>query len=129
MRTVWVHREIDAPAERLWALLTDLEAWPEWGPTVRGAELRSERLEAGAVGTVTTAIGVEVGFEVTAYEEGARWAWRVAGVPATDHTVEALGANRCRVGFGVPWPAGPYLAVCQIALQRLHQLAREEAAP
>ena len=129
MRTVWVHRDIDAPAERLWDLLTDLESWPEWGPTIRSADLRDQQLEAGAVGTITTAIGVEADFEVTAYDEGSRWAWRVVGIPATDHVVRPLDAARCRVGFGVPWPAAPYLAVCRVALHRLDRLSREDRTP
>lgn len=47
----------------------------------------------------------------------------VAGVPATDHTVESLGPDRCRVSFGAPWVAVPYLAVCRLASSRLDGLA------
>lgn len=109
-------------------LIADPEQWPVLGPTVRSAELRSERLELGASGTVATIVGLELGFEITADDQGARWAWRVAGVAATDHVVEPLGANQCRVSFGVPWPAAPYLAVCQVALQRLDTLALREGS-
>ena len=126
MRKLWNHREIDAPADVLWDLLTDPQRWPDWGPSVAGAELRGERFECGATGIVTTVVGVELNFEITAYEDGAHWAWKVAGVAATDHTVESLGVDRCRVGFGVPWPAAPYLGVCQLALQRLERLAAQE---
>jgi uncharacterized protein YndB with AHSA1/START domain len=123
MKRLWVTADIDAPAERLWDLLTDLDAWPQWGPSVRAATIDAPALEYGARGKVTTAVGVEVPFEVTRYEPGRHWAWRVAGVPATDHVVEPLGADRCRVGFGVPWPAGAYLAVCRAALSRLETMA------
>ena len=123
MSTVWAHRNIDASADVLWRLLTDLDAWPAWGPTVRRAALRGDRFEQGAVGTVTTVFDVDLAFEISNYDPGSRWAWKVAGVPATDHTVEALGTQRCRVGFGVPWPASPYLAVCHVALRRLDRLA------
>lgn len=129
MMRVWAHRDINAPADVLWRLITDLEAWSSWGPTVRAVDLRSERLEPGALGTVTTVLGAELGFEITEYEDGSRWAWKVAGVPATNHTVESLGAHRCRVGFGVPWPAAPYLAVCYLALQRLDGLAHQRVSP
>ena len=71
-------------------------------------------------------LGVRLSFEITAHEDGVRWAWTVAGVPATDHTVEALGAERCRVGFGVPWPAALYLVVCRVALRRLESLAMQD---
>ncbi len=126
VRTLWVHCDVDAPAEAVWALLTNLACWPAWGPTVRGAELDTDTLEAGATGVVTTVVGVRLPFEITSFEDGARWAWKVAGVPATDHTVQALGAERCRVGFGVPWAAAPYLAVCRVALRRIRSIAGQD---
>lgn len=120
----WAHRKIDAPAEDLWALLTNLDRWPLWGPSVRRAELDpGSEFESGATGVVLTSLNVRLPFEITAYDDGARWAWKVAGLPATDHTVQALGSRRSRVGFGVPWPAAPYLAVCRVALRRLESVA------
>ena len=104
-------------------MLTNLDSWPGWGPSVRQAELHTAGLGAGATGVVTTVLGLRLPFEITSYEDGERWAWRVAGVPATDHTVQSLGPSRCRVGFGVPWPAAPYLAVCRVALRRLASIA------
>lgn len=126
MKKLWACREIDAPAQVLWHLLTDLERWPEWGLSVRSAALDGENLERGATGSVTTAVGVDLNFEITDYDEGRSWAWNVAGIPATDHRVESLGPDRCRVGFGVPWAAAPYLAVCEIALRRLETMAANE---
>ncbi len=123
MKKLWTHREIDAPAEVLWRLLTDPQEWSDWGPSVRGVDLHAEKLERGVTGTVTTIVGLELGFEVTEYVDGVSWAWKVSGVPATHHTVEPLGANRCRVGFGVPWAVAPYLAVCGVALRRLDTMA------
>lgn len=123
VRTVWVHRDIAAPAERVWELLTNVDCWPDWGPTVRLAELDSDSFEAGATGTVMTSIGMTLPFEITEHEAGRRWTWTVAGIPATDHTVAALGPQRSRAGFGVPWLAAPYLAVCAVALRRLESLA------
>ena len=83
-RTLWAQREIDAPAEVLWRLLTDVEEWPAWGTTVSGVVLRSGPMGPGATGTLTTLFGVKLGFEITRYEEGSRWTWKVGGVPATD---------------------------------------------
>ena len=123
--TLWVYRDIDVPAEAVWELLTSPDRWPAWGPTVRHAELAGNRLEAGATGAVTTVLGLRLPFEITT-QDGMRWAWKVAGVPATDHTVQALAPERCRVGFGVPWPAAPYLAVCRVALRRLESIATQD---
>ncbi len=127
MRTVRVHRELIAGPATAWDLLVDPRRWPEWGPSVRSAEVDGGVLGPGAEGTVTTAVGVRLPFRVTSFEPGRRWAWAVAGLPATDHTVEATSPGRCRVGFGVPWPAAPYLAVCRVALDRLDNLARRVA--
>ena len=71
-------------------------------------------------------LGVRLPFEITSHVDGARWAWKIAGMPATDHTVQALGPERSRVGFGVPWPAAPYLAVCRSALGRLVSIATQD---
>jgi uncharacterized protein YndB with AHSA1/START domain len=128
VKQLWSHRDIDAPAKTVWELLANPECWPEWGPTVRRAQLHAARLDSGAKGTVTTVMGFGLPFEITAYEDGARWAWKVAGVGATDHTVEPAGMDRCRVGFGVPWPAAPYLAVCRVALSRLETMATHQKA-
>lgn len=127
VRKLWVHRFVDAPADVVWALLCDLRRWPEWGPTVRHAELSSAAFGPRARGRVTTVANLKLPFEITDYDENARWAWKVAGMPATDHTVDRLSDGSCRVGFGVPWPAAPYLAVCRTALGRIERLAIVEA--
>lgn len=129
VRTLWTRLEIGAPAGLVWELLTDVRRWPEWGPTVRRAELDDGAvlLHAGATGRVWGPAGPPLPFRVSAHDEGRRWRWEVAGIGATDHAVEALGARRCRLGFGVPWPAAPYLAVCRVAAARIRRLA--EAGP
>lgn len=123
MRQRWVFAEIDAPASTVWDLLVDPLAWPRWGPSVRYAWVDGGVLTAGARGKVETAIGVTLGFEITTFEPGSRWAWKVGGINATDHCVEPLEPHRCRVGFGVGWPAAPYLLICRVALGRLEELA------
>jgi uncharacterized protein YndB with AHSA1/START domain len=126
MKQLWATAEIEAPAATLWALLVDLDAWPQWGPSVRRASVEGGVLAAGARGKVETAVGATLDFEVTRFEPGRRWAWKVRGLDATDHRVEPLGQDRCRVSFGVAWPAAPYLAVCRIALRRLERLATDQ---
>ncbi|MGO8770915.1 MAG: SRPBCC family protein [Mycobacterium sp.] len=115
-----VDRDIEAPPSAVWELLVDLDAWPKWGPTVRGAELDEPHTELalGATGTVQTSLLVSVPFVITEFDPGRHWAWKVAGVPATRHWVEPLG-DGARVGMAVPWWSAPYVTVCSIALRRI----------
>lgn len=123
LRPPSVDRRIGAPTATVWAVLTDTDQWPLWGPSVRRAELHAggTRLTAGAHGTVWTAVGVALPFRITDFEPGRRWGWTVAGVPATGHEVTAVSGG-CRVRFETPWWATAYLPVCAAALARIEKL-------
>ena len=123
MRQLWTTRTIDAPADVVWHALVTPDLWPQWGPTVRDVESDGTRLQFGTTGAVVTVGGARLPFVVTEFEQGRRWAWRVAGVTATDHRVEPLGNDRCRASFGVPLLAAPYVFVCRVALRRLDRMA------
>ena len=124
MRRIQVARTIDAPAAAAWDVLVDVRAWPEWGPTVRSASVDDGgvRIRAGATGTLTTLVGVPLAFEITEWVDGERWAWNVARLPATGHTVRSVAPDRCEVAFDVPVLAAPYAAVCRVALGRIAAL-------
>ncbi len=121
----WRTAEVDAPAAVVWALLVDLDRWPEWGPTVAGADLDGggRRLGPDARGHVRPVVGPALPFRVTTWVPGHEWAWRVAGIPATTHRVTPLGADRCRVALGTPVWAPAYLPVLSLAVHRLARLA------
>jgi uncharacterized protein YndB with AHSA1/START domain len=117
-------RTMAVSPEAAWRVLTDLEAWPQWGPSVQGAELvEPGPLRLGSRGKVWTPIGIPLPFEIIEFDDGHAWAWKVAGVSATRHAVEPR-PNGCRVSFGVPIWAPAYLAVCALALKRIEGLAR-----
>lgn len=126
-----VDRFVPAAPEVVWDLLVDTSRWPEWGPSVTAVELdyahathaTTARITAGSTGRVRTAVGVWVPFRITEFDDGRRWSWNVAGIPATSHTVEPAPGG-CRVGFGVPLLVAPYALVCQVALARIERLAR-----
>lgn len=109
------------PVSAAWQLLTDTRRWPEWGPTIRAVDADPPVICAGSRGRLQTIAGPWVPFEVTTLVEGQRWDWRVAGVPATGHRVEAT-ATGVRVVFEVPVLVAPYAAVCRLALRRLERL-------
>ncbi|HYO02541.1 MAG TPA: SRPBCC family protein [Mycobacterium sp.] len=116
-------RTMAVPSSAAWRVLTDLDAWPQWGPTVSGAELTDGGpLRLGSRGRVWTPVGVALPFEITEFDDGRAWAWKVAGVPATWHAVAPLPGG-CRVSFGVPIWAPIYLTVCAVALKRIEKLA------
>ncbi|EMA52225.1 SRPBCC family protein [Halococcus salifodinae] len=117
-----VSREIDATPDVAWSLLTDTHRWPEWGPSIVGVTSENRFVQAGTRGHVRTIGGLELPFRVTECANR-RWAWRVAGVPATGHRVEPLGAG-CRAVFEVPPLAAPYALVCRRALASIDRLAR-----
>lgn len=118
-----VELAIAAPPAAVWEVLVDLQAWPEWGPTVSGAELDGPGpLELGSRGRVWTPVGVPLPFEIDEFTDGRVWAWRVAGVSATRHEV-IPAHDGCVLSFGVPLWAPGYLAIMAVALPRIARLA------
>jgi uncharacterized protein len=67
-------QSVQAPAsrERVWALLTDVSAWPTWNPGVGRAELDGPLTE-GATGTVRAVGGPTSALKVLAIEPGRRF--------------------------------------------------------
>jgi hypothetical protein len=120
---IWLHRDVAAPAPTAWDCFVDTTMWPSWGPSVRRVATAERRIHGSSRGTVTTAVHVTLPFVVTEWVDGVRWSWRVAGIAATAHRVDVIGADRCRIGIGVPWWAPFYLPVCWVALRRLERLA------
>lgn len=115
-------RPVEAPVDAVWDLLVDLDAWPRWGPTVAAAELDGELLTLGATGRVWTPVGVPLPFAITEFVPGVRWAWSVAGVPATKHGADPEG-DGSRVWMSAPLWAPAYLPVLAIALRRIEAMA------
>lgn len=124
-RAMGVDRFVAAPPAVVWRLLTDVRAWPEWGPSVRRAELAGGEslLSPGARGTVWTVAGVRMPFAITEFVPERRWDWRVSGVPATGHELIPADGG-CHVRFEVPWWAPAYLPICALGLDRLAKLAQ-----
>jgi hypothetical protein len=115
--------DIDAPAEAVWSVLTDLDQFQTWNPFIRSAAGSTE--VGGHVRVrVRPLLGVPLVFRATVYERenhrALRWRGHV-GAPwlaCGDHTftIEPLADGRSRLvqretftGI-VPWLAGRLLA-------------------
>jgi hypothetical protein len=122
-----VARDIEAPADIVWDLITDTKKWMLWGPSISSVICPDAIIRLGSKGTIRTPLGLRLDFEVTEYIQGRCWYWHVSGIRATGHRVEALGPESCRLAFTVPVWAAPYWVVCWIALQRIQRLALREA--
>lgn len=125
-RVLAVARHLPASPAAVWDAFIDTSVWPRWGPSLRQASLEHEgtRLRPGSKGRVQTAIGIWLPFEVTDWEDGRQWSWKVAGVPATVHRVEAVtGGRGVRAVIEVPNWAAVYGPLCWIALGRLGHVA------
>ncbi|WP_275571797.1 SRPBCC family protein [Mycolicibacterium vanbaalenii] len=117
-----VSRDVEASADAVWHVLTDLEAWLQWGPSVVRAELDGAAFELGATGRIWTPVGVPLPFAISELDQGRSWGWRVAGVPATRHGVQPRN-DGSRVWMSAPAWAPGYLPVLAIALRRIEAMA------
>lgn len=122
-----VSADIASSSAIAWALLTDTHAWSQWGPSVRAVDAPQRFISAGTRGRVQTMPGLWLPFEITDWEEGRVWAWRVGGIPATGHRVTPVTASSCRVAFLIPRWAPFYVPVCRIALHRIASLVSSSA--
>ena len=93
--------DIAAQADRVWDVLSDVERWPEWTPSVNGAQL----LDAGGLWPGQRARVRQPRIPVTIWtveqvEHGRMFSWR-AQTPGlrslAEHTVEPNGADSSRM--------------------------------
>lgn len=103
MKTIRTEIEIDAPAERVWGILTDFAAFPTWNPFVTQIEGKAavgERLSVSIQppGSKGMRFAPTV-LEATPNKE-LRWMGRLLlpGIFDGEHTfrIEALGINKVR---------------------------------
>ena len=105
-RTIHTTIDIEAPAARVWDVLTDWEAYGEWNPLVRSisGELRKgSRIRiALAAGSGERPLTAKIDAKIVQLDEGHVFAWKghapIRGLFAGRHAfeVEADGDARCR---------------------------------
>jgi hypothetical protein len=120
--TVAFSKELEAPVDMVWHLITDTRTWPRWGPSVLAVDSPERYIRAGLAGRIRTPIGLWLPFTIETFEPYRYWDWRVGGLAATGHHVEAIAKDRCRLDFTVPIWAFGYGIVCRLALNRIQRL-------
>jgi uncharacterized membrane protein len=102
MKTIKVTVDIDAPAQRVFETLCDVEKWPEWTPTMQSVQ----RLDGGpfAVGSQARVVQPKLRpavWRVSAMEADANFTW-VSKLPGlrmeAGHAVVTAGSG-CRVSL------------------------------
>ena len=86
--------EIKAPPQRVWTVLSDIEGWPDWTPSMK----RIERLDAGPliVGSRARVRQPKLRpaiWQITRIEKGVSFAWMTRSpglVVAGDHVIEPM---------------------------------------
>lgn len=93
--------EIDAPQQRVWEVLSAIDAWPQRIETVDSVEvLTPEPITAGSRVRLKQPKLPEGTWDVTVWEAPSYFEWRqkTGGITSVaGHRVEALGASRARL--------------------------------
>ncbi len=96
--------DIDAPVARVWAVIRDVERWPEWTASVRSVTLLDDGLRVGARARIDQPRIPTTVWTVTDLTEGRGFTWEASG-PGTRttgrHTVEATGPGTCRATLSI----------------------------
>ncbi|HEX6418482.1 MAG TPA: SRPBCC family protein [Acidimicrobiales bacterium] len=140
---------IDAPADHVWRVFTDVERWPEWTASVTRAEV----VGGGGAGLrVGTAVRIKqprfpaITWVVTELDPGVSWTWVARSPGATTvavHEIEPLDAGTTRVrqrieqtgpigalvGRAIRATTRRYLATEAAGLKRRCEATRDAGAP
>jgi len=115
MTHIYTTIDIQAPPDRVWAAVRDIEHWSEWTPTV--ISVRS--LDPGPLAIGTRAIVrqpklLPARWQITKLEEGRSFTWITRGpgiVVTARHAIEgAANGSRAMLSLDFSGPLGPLCA-------------------
>jgi uncharacterized membrane protein len=97
--------DVDAPAERVWAVMSDVEAWPEWTDSVSSLRLVDPApLRVGSRAMIEQPRLRRATWTVIHLDEGSEFVWVATGPgvrTVARHRVEPLGENRSRATLSI----------------------------
>ncbi len=97
--------EIDAAQEHVWAVLTDVERWPEWTASMQKVERQDDGdLVLGSRVRIKQPRVPAVIWVVTELDPGRAFSWTVAGPGVTTvakHRIEPVDASAVRVHLAI----------------------------
>ena len=104
--------DIDAPPERVWAVMADVERWPEWTPTMNSVRrLDGGDLRVGSRAKIKQPKLMGVTWQVTSLQPGRSFVWqnRSPGMLSVGgHEIEPLGGgSRVRLWVEQTGPLSP----------------------
>ena len=96
---------IDAPADRIWAVYTDVERWPEWTASVTSAQLDPPGpLSIGTRARIKQPRFLPVTWIVTELQAGHSWTWANRSPGATTiahHVLTTIAEGRVHVQLSI----------------------------
>jgi uncharacterized membrane protein len=92
---------IDAPADDVWTVYSDVEHWPDWTSSVHSVEyVDGDTLALGARARIKQPKLPTAVWQVSVVEPGRSWTWVASGPgmrTTAVHTLEAEGEHKTRV--------------------------------
>lgn len=116
-------RNMAAPAESVWDILTDTQLWSIWGPSVFAVDCRDRHIRLGSKGRVQTLFSLRLPFTICEFRDLDFWSWRIGSYSATGHKLIRTCDTSSTLCFDMPWWAAAYLPVCWLALIRIGKIA------
>ncbi len=115
----------NAAAERVWAVLADLDAWPDWLPTVDSLEREDPDRphEVGAAYLVKQPRLPKARWVITDWRAGKGFVWesKTPGARTTGtHRLRSTSDGGTEILLGVEW-TGPLAGVARLMFGRLTQ--------
>ena len=71
--------EVEAPAERVWSVMSDVERWHEWTASITSVDLHGQPMGPGASATVRQPKLPTVDWTVTSYRPLEEFTWTSGG--------------------------------------------------